>query len=109
MKGHEALIKMRLQGLRPSVVFINDYPCHTDWHEHGDHCTIQIEPLDAPETLDMRFLIGMTVSVSADDENRAKRLLEACKMAKARKVIACQAVRVNPYFWKPNFMAHWGF
>ncbi len=107
MKGHEDLIQMRIQGMKPQVVFINDYPCHTDWYKNREHCTIQVDQTDAPETLDLRFLVGMVVSVSADDKSRAQRLFEACKKAHAKQIIACQAIRVTTNRWEPGYVAHW--
>lgn len=64
MRGHEALIEARLQGLKPAFVFINDYPCLTDWNETGDHCTINTAG-KALKSLDLRFLRGLKVSIAS--------------------------------------------
>ena len=88
MRGHEAIIAMRKAGQKPSIVFLNDYPCDTDWTKFGDHATVDISG-DQPEWLDLRFLVGMRVSITGASEKRAKRLLEACKQAGATRVAAC--------------------
>ena len=89
MRGHEAIIRMRKeQGKKPPFVFINDYPCQTDWFEDGaGHARISVHG-DKLENLDLRFLVGLSVSVSAASEKRAKALFEACKQAGAAQVLA---------------------
>ena len=64
MNGHEKIIAMRQAGKAPKIVFLNDYPCNTDWFENGDHATVFISQLDDPKTLDLRFLVGLTVSAT---------------------------------------------
>lgn len=80
MRGHEAIIAMRKAGKRPSFVFINDYPCETDWEQHGDHATVSTAG-DVVQLLDMRFLVGLKVSISSTNEVRAKALFDQCKAA----------------------------
>lgn len=89
MRGHEGIIDMRKQGKRPSIVFLNDYPCaeQLDWRQWGDHATVEVHG-DQPESLDLRCLIGLRVSISAATVERAKRLMEACKQAGAVMVAA---------------------
>jgi hypothetical protein len=89
MNGHQTIIQMRIAGKKPSIVFLNDYPCKTDWFETGDHATVEISPSDVPEWADMRFLVGLMVAVAGHDEKRLKRLFEACKKAGAVTVAAC--------------------
>ena len=89
MKGHEHILTLRKQRLKPVIIFLNDYPCKTDWAETEDHATVCIHG-DPVETLDLRFLEGCVVSVSTDNENRAKALLDACKKAKANKVLVVE-------------------
>jgi hypothetical protein len=78
MRGQEKVIEMRLRGKKPAMVFLNDWPCRTDWFETGDHATISTDG-DPTESLDMRFLVGTAVSISSESESRAKALYEACK------------------------------
>lgn len=90
MKGHQPLIAMRKAGICPQIVFINDFPCQTDWHDHGDHVTICVHG-DVIQTLDMRFLVGMAVSVSGSTETRSKALLAKARASGAKKVAAVHA------------------
>ena len=89
MRGHERLIEYRLKGKAPRFVFVNDYPCKTDWHENpGDAVTICTEG-DVVQLLDLRFLVGLRVSVSSPSEVRAQALFDRCKAAGAAMVAAC--------------------
>lgn len=87
MRGHEGIIDMRKQGKRPGIVFLNDYPCaeQLDWQQWGDHATVEVHG-DQPEWLDLRFLIGLRVSISAATIERGKRFMEACKRAGATTI-----------------------
>ena len=91
MKGHEHIIASRIAGQKPPFVFINDYPCKTDWFEFAEHATVCTHG-DTIETLDMRFVVGLAVSVSATEEKRAKALSDACKQHGAHVVAACHVV-----------------
>lgn len=99
MKGHVEIIKMRLRRQKPSIVFINDYPCdgELDWHKYGDHATVCVHG-DAIEALDFRFLVGTRVSITSLDEGRAKRLFERIRNAGADTVAAGHAIPDGPYF-----------
>ena len=88
MRGHEKLIDMRRAGKTPRHVFVNDYPCSTDWFETGDHVTLCADG-DAISLLDLRCLFGLNVSISSPDEARAKALAERCKASGAATVAAC--------------------
>ena len=87
MKGHEKIIQMRMEKKKPAFVFINDYPCETDWFETGMHANVCTAG-DSIERLDLRFLVDVAVSVSSEEENRAKALFEACKRANVSMVAA---------------------
>lgn len=88
MNGHIPIIQLRAKKLRPTFIFLNDWPCITDWFEHGDHATVSTFGDDI-ETLDLRFCKGVAVSVSSDTEERAKALFKAVKEAGASVVAAC--------------------
>jgi len=100
MRGHEEIVRMRLEGIAPEAIFINDFPCQTDWWENDDHCTVCTfgEPI---KTLDMRFCVGMVVSICSDSEKRSKELFEACKGAGAR-VIASSHHQVGKLAWQQD-------
>ena len=98
MKGHEEIIRMRFDGKAPSIIFINDFPCQTDWWENDDYCTVCTfgEPI---KTLDMRFCVGLVVSICSTSEKRAKELFEACKGA---RVIASSHHKVGKLAWQQD-------
>lgn len=96
MRGQDQLIAMRKAGKRPAIVFINDYPCQTDWADWGDHATVCVDG-DQLSSLDLRFVVGMTVSVSSLSEARAKRIAEICKQAGARTVAGAHGIRIDDY------------
>lgn len=101
MRGHERLIEYRLKGKAPRLVFVNDYPCKTDWHENpGDAVTICTHG-DPIETLDLRFLVGLRVSISTPSEKRAKTLFERVKKAGASAVAVCH-VQTDRKPWEQN-------
>ena len=88
MHGHIEIIKARLRGQRPGFVFLNDYPCKTDWFEFAEHATVCTSG-DSLSNLDFRFLAGCKVSISATNESRAKALFAMAKEAGATTVAAC--------------------
>jgi hypothetical protein len=95
MRGHEHLIALRKRGIKPPIVFLNDFPCATDWFAHSEHATVSTGcgPLAG---LDLRCVVGMVVSIASFDQGRAQRLAEACKRAGACAVAAAHAIRTNP-------------
>jgi hypothetical protein len=88
MKGHDEILQMRKAGRTPTIVFINDYPCQTNWAEYGAYATVCVFG-DSVNSLDLRFLVGIAVSVSASTESRAKALFNACKRHGAKTVAVC--------------------
>lgn len=106
MRGHEHLIEMRRAKKSPRYVFVNDYPCQTDWFETGDHATICTAG-DSVDLLDLRCLVGLIVSVSSPVEARAKALLEACKRAGAAVVAACHVQAERHQFDQSGWTAVW--
>ncbi len=88
MRGHHDLIAQRLRGRAPRIVFVNDYPCRTNWFETHDHATLCTAG-DPLSSLDLRCLVGLRVSISATTEARAKALFDRAKAAGAAVVAAC--------------------
>lgn len=76
MTGDKHIINLRLKGLTPEWVFINDYPCQAPTDDNNPNVCVYG---DSIESLDLRFLVNLRVSVSTDDESRCKALLNACK------------------------------
>lgn len=91
---------MRMAGRKPDVVYIGEAVTQLvrDWHMPRTRSGIAMEPhtpriaittAERLEALDLRFLVGLEVRVSASTESRAKGLFEACKRAGAARVIGC--------------------
>lgn len=106
MRGHEHLIEMRKAGVRPAAVFINDFPCKTDWADCGENATVCTDG-DPLSSLDLRFVVGMTVHVSSMNEDRAKRLAEMCKQSGARAVAAAHGMRINEWKFETGWCEIW--
>jgi hypothetical protein len=98
MRGHDHLIAMRKAGITPRIVFINDFPCKQsiDWHNPGekyhedwpaDHVTICTDGYSL-SSLDLRFVVGLTVSICSENEGRAKALFQKAKDFGAKAVAA---------------------
>lgn len=91
MKGHERIIAMRKTGRMPSVgvnVSQSSICPWFDWLETKvpGVMTVWIEPSDKPEKLDLRFLVGLHVCVTADGDV-SQDLVDACVKAKAARVV----------------------
>ena len=106
MKGHEPIISLRQSGKKPAIVFLNDFPCDTDWPRFGDHATVDVSA-DQPEWLDLRFLVGLRVSITGTSEKRAKRFMEACKAAGAITVGAGVSAHVSGGRYEPGWSEIW--
>jgi hypothetical protein len=91
MRGHGKIIEARMKRKVPPFVFVNDYPCKTDWFEYGEHATVCTAG-DALSGMDFRFLTELKVSISALSEGRAKAIFERVKAAGASVVAACHVV-----------------
>jgi hypothetical protein len=87
MRGHEQIIVERLFGKAPEWVFINDFPCPTDWAKWGDIPDVCVAG-DTLHRLDFRFLVGLKVSIASAIEARAKELFTRIKAAGACLVVA---------------------
>lgn len=98
MTGHEGIIALRLQRKAPAMVFINDWPCPTDWLQDRAAATVCTHG-DVIQMLDLRFLVGLKVSISSESEVRAKSLMEACRNAGAHTIAACH-VRPDQKPWQ---------
>ena len=93
MRGHDQLIAMRRRGMVPAIVFVSCDPDRLgqagDWSAHTpEMAVVDIEPADRPETLDLRFLVGLLVKVDGLDAGRVESVTQACIAAKAARVIA---------------------
>ena len=87
MIGHDALIKMRMSGKAPQYISLEDHRSLNahDWHEWDDSPVVCVHKDDL-HTLDLRFVIGLTVFLSSFDEKRAKALHQKLIDCKARVI-----------------------
>ena len=105
MRGHEALIKQRIDGFKPFGVWISHAPT-PDWKSwNKNNCTfdypeIQILQHENPAALDLRFVIGMIVHVSGcKDYQKAKRLHGFLVDAKAQRVLTvCNGILIDSWY-----------
>lgn len=95
MNGHRDLIAMRRAGFKPAFVFVNDFPCQTDWAKWGDHPTVSVDG-DTPELEDFRFLVGVTAIVAGFDAERVQRIAQSCQ-AHAKRVVASVSTQINAF------------
>lgn len=106
VKGHTGVIAMRQRGLKPSAVFVCDFPTPTDWAEWGEYPTITVDGESIP-LLDLRFLVGLHVHVAGFDDKRNRELFEACKEAGAAFVIAAGMREVDPWRLETTWVDVW--
>lgn len=101
MRGHDDLIRIRSRGAKPSgLVFIDDYdvkPEALSWLADGFQPRICTHG-DAIKSLDLRFLIGLKVAVTGNDQRRVRSLAAACRKAGVEFVVASCGERVAA--WK---------
>jgi hypothetical protein len=107
MTGQDAIKELRRSGRKPMWVYINDYPCATGRTEHTDSYTVSIDPTEAIEALDLRFLIGLKVNVAGSTEKRARALLEACKLAGAVTVAVTARADADDPWSERNYAEIW--
>ena len=87
MRGHGPLLAERMQGRAPNYVFVNDYPCKTDWCDFSEQVTLCTHG-DPLSSLDLRCLVGLSVSISSPDLARAQALFAMAVEAGAKSVAA---------------------
>lgn len=82
MRGAEHIVSLRKAGLKPAYVWLQDAEIAPS------DLAITLAKTDAPEALDLRCLVGVTVLAESENRDRLGRMLRACMEAKARRVIA---------------------
>lgn len=99
MTGHEPLIELRKLGKKPAMVFLTDFDCQPDWHIYNNRPEICVSK-DQPLRCDLRFLVGLNVTISASSKERAIKFFENCKQSGATLV----ASTYHQYYpWKTYF------
>lgn len=93
MRGHQALIDMRMRGYAPvgHVTIDVDGPTvlAKTWPNFmADYPQICVEKSDSPTRCDLRFLVGLNVNVTGCDEPKVRAFTAAAMRAKAARVMA---------------------
>lgn len=83
MKGLDSLVKMRLEGRIPSLLYVD-----IDTEKMPGEGHLQIEQTEPIYGLDLRAVQGLVVSVSGCSAPRVAAIAGACSEAGARRVIA---------------------
>lgn len=83
MKGADELIRMRLEGRVPSLLWVD---LDIEYLPDGEHLSISAN--ESLASLDLRAVQGLVVSVSGCDAKRVKAVAKACEENGARRVIA---------------------
>lgn len=95
MRGHENIIALRKQGLRPAGhISLADYPVRDEllrwsYAEDGQFPTVCTAG-DSVDALDLRFVVGMPVHIAGDDMRRVQKLAQKARAAGAA-MVACFA------------------
>lgn len=90
MRGHEAIIKMRLEARRvPPAAFVLDVECQPGFCEYGSpYPNVSIHG-DYIENLDFRFLVNMHVHATATTEERAIKLFDKIRAVQPAMLSVC--------------------
>ncbi len=83
MKGMENLIRMRLNGRVPAVLWVD-----LDIERLPSEGHLHIGHSESISSLDLRAVQGMVLAVSGIDSGRVKSISSALKAAGARRVIS---------------------
>ena len=95
MIGHQPIIEARRAGFCWPFVYVDATPHPGDigistwWHRYegfGPHVDIEVK--DDPMLLDMRWIVGLTAIVHAEDRDRLDSVVAAIERHKAKRVIA---------------------
>ena len=100
MTGDQGIIKTRTMGYKPNVVYIHTDSLKFDALDQYPMCSMPdlvIRPAESVEHLDLRFLIGLTCCIYGLDFRRVTAVANACKEAKAKRVIANFHKKINTF------------
>ena len=102
MKGHQEIIKMRLDRIAPKAIFVyygeDKSKSWASWHKHSiEFADVEILPIENINQLDLRFAVGLPVHISTSEPYRkVKALHRAFLEAKALRVTTvCGEVLIN--------------
>lgn len=94
MRGQEAIVTMRRNGVTPQGVWLFDQERYTDsthptrgWMVDTAQATVELLPTDSPARLDLRFCVGLTVYTQGTNADRLEALEAALLKAGAARVL----------------------
>lgn len=100
MRGHDQIINFRKLGFRPESVFLWDMPVQLSepqWLE--DFRFMEVSTYgDGTGSLDLRFLVGLPVTVIGEEIARVQAIANECKKVGADRVIASCGNRYAMWF-----------
>lgn len=81
MRGNDKIIQSRLAGVAPGAIYFIDHKDDAelefgDVYVFGDHIG----------TLDLRFVAGMLVAITSDNQKRMEQLVAQCRKFHARQI-----------------------
>ena len=102
MRGHQEIIKMRLERISPKAVFVyygeDKSKGWSNWSKYQlDFADVEILPIENINQLDLRFAVGLSVHISTDQPYRkVKALHNAFLASKALRVTTvCGPILIN--------------
>lgn len=111
MRGHEALIAMRLRRRRPRIVFVSAGRDASeqwrDWAAETPHMAqVNVDDDEAVSGLDLRFAVGMVAVVDGRDAARVARIAEALANAGASRVVSAVVADDGASVWVTDARAN---
>lgn len=95
MKGHEAIIAMRQARQAPAWVWVSE--TGDDWGKFNDAMpTVIIEKTECLEALDLRWCVGLNLSIAAVGD-RAKQICEVFKKASPKRMICTTFDKIDGF------------
>lgn len=86
MKGHDTIIAMRQQRQAPAWVWVSE--SGDDWGKFKDAMpTVIIEPNERVEQLDLRWAVGLNLSIAAVGSQRVSQLKAAFLKVNPKRMI----------------------
>lgn len=96
MKGHETIIEMRKQRQAPAWVWINE--TGDDWGKFNDSMpTVVIEPSERVELLDLRWSVGLNLSIAAVGEKRVNQIKSAFLKYSPKRMICTTFEKIDGF------------
>ena len=102
MRGHQEIIKMRMQRISPKVVFVyygeDKSKSWSNWSKYQlDSADVEILPIENINQLDPRFAVGLPVHIATDQPyQKVKALHNLFLASKALRVhTMCGQILIN--------------